>query len=212
MVGICSERTMTTLNLALDVIQFTALLALSAANGVIAYSVFRIQKDRNTPKLVVYVELVEDDDHEYLGLYVQNVGLVSALNVRVMADIEEWREGHPVRSKFQERYEAFEDHHVTLSPQDHRLYELPCIEGWALIVTAVASCSNGPSDGTRFAVGDDRFALRQVAFGKGRKGAIKRLKYRASSRARGSRDLHFVMDLTSLKDYNELFGDEAEGP
>ena len=67
---------MTTLNLALDVIQFAALLALSAANGVIAYSVFRIQKDRNTPKLVVYVELVEDDDHEYLGLYVQNVGLV----------------------------------------------------------------------------------------------------------------------------------------
>ena len=59
--------TMTTLDLALDVVQFVVLLVLSAANGVMAYSVFRIQKDRNTPKLVVYMELVEDDDHEYLG-------------------------------------------------------------------------------------------------------------------------------------------------
>ena len=52
---------MITLDLA-DVVQFVALLALSIANGVIAYSVLRIQKDRNTSKLVVYAELVEDDD------------------------------------------------------------------------------------------------------------------------------------------------------
>ena len=144
---------MTTLNLALDVIQFVTLLALSAANGAIAYSVLRIQKDRNTPKLAVYVELVEDDEHDYMGLYVQNVGLVPALNVRVIADIEEWSEGHPTRSKFHERYEAFEDHHVTLSPQEHRLYELPAIGGWALIVTVLTSCSNVPDDSTHFALG-----------------------------------------------------------
>ena len=35
-------------------------------------------------------------------------------------------------------------------------YELPAIEGWALFVTAVASCSNGPGDSTYFVVGDDR--------------------------------------------------------
>ena len=200
---------MITLDLA-DVVQFVALLALSIANGVIAYSVLRIQKDRNTSKLVVYAELVEDDDREYLGLYVQNVGLVPALNVRVVVDVEEWREGHPVSSRFHERYEAFQDHHVTLKSQEHRLYELPEIEGWALIVTALTSCNNGPSDGTYFVLGDDRSAHREVAIGKGGKKAIKRLKSRESSRMRESRDLHFVMGLNSLKDYDELFGGKAE--
>ena len=153
---------MITLNLALDIAQFFVLLALSAANGVIAYSVLRIQRDRNTPKLVMYVDIVEDDDHDYNGLYVQNVGLVPALNVLVRADIEEWREGHPVRSKFHERYEEFADRHITLNPQEHRLYELPWMEGWALIVTVVASCSNGPGDDMHFVVGRDRSALSQT--------------------------------------------------
>ena len=198
-----------TLDLALDVAQFVVLFILSVSNGVIAYSVFRVQKDRNTPKLVVYMELVEDDDREYLGLYVQNVGLVPALNVSVVVDIEEWREGHPVRSRFHERYEAFQDHHVTLKPQEHRLYELPAAEGWALIVSALTSCSNGPSDSTYFVLGDDRSAIREVAFGKGGKKAIKRLKSRESSRMRNSRELRFVMGLNSLKDYDELFGGQS---
>ena len=34
------------LDLAVDVVQFIVLLVLAAANGVIAYSVYRIQKDR----------------------------------------------------------------------------------------------------------------------------------------------------------------------
>ena len=203
---------MTSLDLALDIVQFAALFVLSITNGLIAYSVFKIQKDRNTPKLVVYMELVEEEGREYAGLYIQNVGLVPALNVRIVADIEEWKEGQPVRSRFHERYEAFEDHHVTLKPQDHRLYELPWMEGWSLIVATVASCSNGPSDSTYFVLGDDRSALRGIAFGKGRKRAIKRLKSRASSRMREARDLHFVMGLNSLKDYDELFGDKAERP
>ena len=203
---------MTSLDLALDIVQFAALFVLSVTNGLIAYSVFKIQKDRNTPKLVVYMELVEEEDREYAGLYIQNVGLVPALNVRIVADIEEWREGQPVRSSFHERYEAFEDHHVTLKPQDHRLYELPWMEGWSLIVATVAYCSNGPSDSTYFVLGDDRSALRGIAFGKGRKRAFKRLKSRESSRMREARDLHFVMSLSSLKDYDVLFGDKAERP
>ena len=197
------------LGLAVDVVQFAALLVLTVANGVIAYSVYRIQKDRNTPKLVVYMELVEENDREYMGLYVQNVGLVPALNVQVVADIEEWREGRPVRSRFHERYDEFHDHLVTLSPQEHRLYELPTIEGWALTVTVLASCSNGPSESTHFVLGDDRSALRQVLLGNESKKAIKRLKSQASSRMRDSRGVHFVMGLNSLKEYDELFGEKA---
>ena len=203
---------MTSLDLALDITQFVALFVLSVTNGLIAYSVFKLQKDRNTPKLVVYMELVEEEDREYPGLYVQNVGLVPALNVRILADIEEWRDGRPVKSKFHERYEAFNDHHVSLKPQDYKLYELPWMEGWSLMVTTVASCSNGPSDNAYFVLGDDQSALRKVAFGKGRKRAIKRLKSGKSSRMRGSRDLHFVMGLNSLKDYDELFGYKTESP
>ena len=198
------------LDLAVDVVQFAALLVLAVANGVIAYSVYRVQRGRNTPKVVVYMELVEEEDREYQGLYVQNVGLVPALNVRVVADIEEWREGRPVRSRFHERYDAFHDHLVTLSPQEHRLYELPAIEGWALTVTVLASCSNGPSDSAHFVVGHDRSALRQVVLGNESKKAVKRLKSQASSRMRDSRGLHFGMGLNSLKDYDELFGEKAE--
>ena len=118
---------MTTLDIALDVMQFVVLLVLSAANGVIAYSVFRIQKDRNTAKLVMYVELVEEDDPKdnYNALYVQNVGLVPALNVRITAVVEEWREEHPVVTRFHDKYDAFEDHHVMLRPQEYRMYALP---------------------------------------------------------------------------------------
>ena len=203
---------MTGLDVAIDVVQFTALLAVSAANGVIAYSVFRLQKDRNTPKLVLYVELVENDDHTYYGLYVQNVGLVPAVNIRVTADIEEWREGKPVQSRFHKEFQAFQDHHVSLNPQEYKVYELPWMEGWGLVITVVVSCSNGSSDSMHFAVGDDRYALRHVAFGKGRKSAIKRLESQAAIRNRESRDLHFVLGLTSLKDYDELFGDKADSP
>ena len=201
---------MTSLDLTLDIVQFAVLFVLSVANGLIAYSVLKIQRDRNTPKLVAHMELVEEEDREYAGLYVQNVGLVPALNVRIVADIEEWRDGRPVCSRFHERYEAFEDHHVDLKPQDHRLYELPWMEGWSLIVTTVVSCSNGPGDSTYFALGDDRSALREVAFGKSKKRAIKRLRSKESPKRRDSRDLHFVISLNSLKDYDELFGDRAQ--
>ena len=61
------------------------------------------------------------------------------------------------------------DHHITVKSQEYRLYELPWMEGWSLIVNAVASCSNGPSGNIYFVLGDDRAALREGMFGKGRK-------------------------------------------
>ena len=137
------------------------------------------------------------------------IALVPALNVRVTGEVEEWRDGRQVSSRFHERYEAFVDHHVTLNPEEHRVYELPAIEGWALIVTVLASCSNGPDDSAYFVVGEDRSALHHVAYGNGKKRAVKRLKSRGSTKSRGSRELRFAMDLTSLKDYEKLFGDKA---
>ena len=53
---------MLTLNLVFDLVQLAVVIALSIANGVIAYSVFKIQKDRNTGKPIVYMDLVEEDD------------------------------------------------------------------------------------------------------------------------------------------------------
>ena len=204
---------MTKQNLLFDVAQLVALLVLGVANGALAYLVYRIQKDRNTPKLVIYVELVEGDERDYYGLYVQNIGLVPALNVRVEVDVEEWRNGHAVKSKFHEEgYEMFEDSQVSLNPQQHRLYELPEIQGWALIIAARASCRNGPSDSICFALGDDRSAVRDVAFGKGQKRVLKRLGTKHSPRIFGSKEIRFTMGMNSLKDYVELFGGEAENP
>ena len=107
------------------------------------------------PETFTYLEFVEEGGRTCQGLYVQNVGLVPAKNVRVEADIEEWREGGIVESRFHESYDAFHDHLVTIGSQEHRLYELPAIEGWALTVTVLAACSSGPSDSAHFVVGDD---------------------------------------------------------
>ena len=203
---------MTSLDLALDIAQFATLFILSVANGVIAYFAFKTQKDRNTPKLVVYMELVEEEDREYPGLYVQNVGLVSALNVHIVVDIEEWRDGRPVKSRFHEDHDEFVDRHIALKPQEHRLYELPWMEGWSLVVTAVVSCGNGPSNNTHFVLGDDRSAIREFAFNKDKKRAIRRLKSRKASRMREPRGMLFGLGLNSLKDYNEMFGDKMESP
>ena len=79
---------MTSLDLALDIVQLAALFALSIANGLIAYSVFKIQKDRNTPKLVVDMELVAEEDREYAGLYIQNVGLVLSIPMPALRAVQ----------------------------------------------------------------------------------------------------------------------------
>ena len=203
---------MLSLDLALDIAQFVALLVVSGANGVIAYSVFKLQKDRNTPKLVVYVELVEEDDRDYYGLYVRNVGLVPALSVHILADIEVWRCGRPVKSSFHEKYVAFHGSHITLNSQDHRMYELPWLEGCSLIVTAVATCNNGPSDAMRSALGDDPLAIREVALRKRRQKAIKQFKSRTSSRTQGPRAPVIMLGLESMNDREDLLGDKTEDP
>ncbi len=207
---------MFTLNMVLDIFQFVALAALSIANGVIAYSVFKIQKDRNTPKLVMYIESFgeeeqdHDDDRALYAVHVQNVGLVPALNVRIVADIEEWRDGRPVRSKFHDRYDAFSDRHVILRSQEQKIYELPWMEGWSLIITMVASCSNGSSDSMHFMVGNEPLAYRAVSNDKRRKKAIKGLKSGVSWREREPRNMRMELDLKSLKDYVEDFTDNGE--
>ena len=210
MASVQVERLMLPLGLAIDIAQFTALFVLSLANGFIAYSVFKLQKERNTPNLVVYVELVEEDDRDYYGLYIQNVGLVPALNVSISVEIEEWRDGTPVKSKFHERYERFVGHHITLNSQDHKMYELPSMDGSSLIITSVASCSNGPSDNGYFVLGDDPSALWEVMFGKSRKRTLSRLMPWKSLEIQEPRRPLVSMDLDSLKDYEELEGDKTD--
>lgn len=194
----------------LDLVQFAVLFVLAAMNGTIAYSVFRIQRERNTPRMIVYVDTVEEDERVFQGLYIQNVGLVPALHVRTVVEVEEWRDGQLVQSRFHdEGFDAFQDGQVSLSPQEHRLYELPSIEGWSLIVRAVVSCKNGPGDSTRFALGDDPAAVQEVMFGTGRVKLLKRLRSRLSTNGQKVVDLRMVMGLNSLKNYGELFGDRG---
>ena len=208
---------MTTLNLAFDVIQLVTLVVLSTANGLIAYFVYKLQKDRNTPKLALYVDEIDvvneidlvNEDRVYDALYVQNVGLVPALNVQVVVDIEKLREGRPVTSRFHERYDAYHDSIVSLNPKEHRLYELPWAKESTLIYTAIASCSNGSEDSMHFAVGLDPAALILVTSDGGRKRAVKKLKSRLSSKGRAFWNARGFMGLTSMKDHDELFGDRA---
>ena len=58
-----------------DIIQVVAFAILSSANFALAYRIYKIQSDRNTPKLVVNSDLIEDDEHEANCIYVHNVGL-----------------------------------------------------------------------------------------------------------------------------------------
>ena len=208
-----SKRTMNAFGAAFDIVQFIAIIVLSVANGAIAYLVYRVQRDRNTSRLVMYVnEVREEEGRVYQGLYVQNVGLVPALNVRITVDIEEWRGGNPVRSRFHQRYDEFSDHLIALTPQAYRSYELPWMEGWSLLIAAVTSCSNGSGNNMYFAVGNDRTAQQQVLFNKKRGNrALKAVKMKAtgSKRGRGPHSVIYAMGLDSLKDYEELFGRDA---
>ena len=161
------EDTLTSMtwDLALRAMEFSALIALSVANGLIAYAVFKIQRDRNRARLVMFVDIVEEEEERpYYALYVQNLGLVPDRQIRIVADVEEWRNGSPVRSKFHQKFQAFEDSLVVLKPQEFRRYELPYPEGWALVITVIAECSNGSDDEMYFAAGDHPPAVRSVPF------------------------------------------------
>ena len=201
--------------LVISIIQTIASVLLSLTGITLAYFVYKIQHDRNTAKLVLVCdELLEDDEHEEpcSAIRILNVGLVPAVNVKFLIDIEEWQEGRKIRSRFHERYFAFEDTIPLLSPQDSRLYELPTPENKSYLFTAVATCRHGTGDEARYlqlgnstVVASDRIAFRQVK--EGRAAAIRRLKPRKRNSESAEYPI-FMMGASSMKDYNELFGDD----
>ena len=108
------------------------------------------------------------------------------------------------------KFQAFEDSLVVLKPQEFRRYELPYPEGWALVITVIAECSNGSDDEMYFAAGDHPPAVRSLAFGRAstKRKAIRAVKNKANARGRPTNELYFVLDLALLKDFPELFGND----
>ena len=91
--------------LVVGIIQTIASVILSLVGIMVAYLIYKVQRDRNTPKLVLVTgELLEDDEHEEecYAIRILNVGLVPAVNVSFLVDIEEWQDGREIRSKFHE--------------------------------------------------------------------------------------------------------------
>ena len=189
------------------IIQVVVFAILSLANFALAYRIYKIQSDRNTAKLVVNGHFIEDDEREASCISVYNVGLVPAVGVSVLIDIEEWKHGKRLDSRFHERCRAFSDHSVSLKPQDHRIYELPTIEDRACVFTAVATCRNGSGDEIRFfTMGNDPepMAARQVFSRSQKKKGIKALK--SQLRPKGGLP---TVSTNSLRYYDDLFSDES---
>ena len=202
--------------LVVGIIQTIASVILSLVGIMVAYLIYKVQRDRNTPKLVLVTgELLEDDEHEEecYAIRILNVGLVPAVNVSFLMDIEEWQDGREIRSKFHERgYSAFSDTIPLLDSQESRLYEQPTPEDKSYIFTVMVTCRNGIGDRVRYlTLGNlsvpesDAVAFQHVTAG--RSAAIRKLK---SLGRTGNHRVRVVMGANSLKDYNELFGrDEA---
>ena len=187
----------------LDIVQIFVLAFLSLANFALAYLIYKIQSDRNTPKLIVSNDVIEDDEHEANAIYVHNVGLVPAVGVNLLIDIEEWKGGTRLDSRFHEQHSAFSDRYVSLQPQEFRVYELPTMEDRCCVFTAVVECRNGPGDQIRFVlVGTppDANAMHEVFSKSRRKKGIKALKKRKKHK-----DMRSLIGANSLKDYDDLF-------
>ena len=110
--------------LTMSIIQTISSVVLSLTGVMLAFLVYRIQRDRNTPKVVlVNGEVIEGDEPEEAcyAVRILNVGLVPAINVDFLVDIEEWRNGEKIRSKFHERYSAFHDTIPLLESMGSRL-------------------------------------------------------------------------------------------
>ncbi len=198
--------------LVIGIIQTVASVILSLVGIMVAYLIYKIQRDRNTPTLVLVAdEVIEDDEREEecYAIRILNVGLVPAVNVSFLMDIEEWQDGREIRSKFHEEgYSAFSDTIPLLDSQESRLYELPTPEDKSYIFTVIVTCRNGTGDQVRFltmgnssAPESDAVAFHHVAAG--RSAAIRKLK---SLRRTGNHRVRMTMGANSLKDYNELFG------
>ena len=144
----------------------SAVAALVAtASFALALNVHKMQRNLMMPKLVVFTDLIEGDDREAAyGLFVKNVGQHPAISVNVKINIEEWRDGHSLTSKWDE-WDSFGESIVVLQPQEHRVYELPSsLESY--IVTASATSSNCSPNHIKISVGSDLGAFREV-MGKG---------------------------------------------
>ena len=192
-----------------DIIHVVVFAILSLANFALAYRIYKIQSDRNTAKLVVNSDVTEDDEHDANCIYVHNVGLIPAVAVHVLIDIEEWKDGKRLDYRFHKRYFAFSDSSISLRPQDYLTYELPTLEDRDCVFTAVVTCSNGLGDEIRFLqIGNDPdpMAIRQVFQRSRRKKGIKALKSQLKSHRR-SKILVATMGANSLKDYDDLFSD-----
>ena len=184
----------------LGIVQAVVLVMLSVSNLTLAYCVYKIQRDRNTAKLVITGDaVIEVDDHEAYVLRVYNVGLVPAVGITLLVYVEDWKNGKELTTIFRERYFAYHDRVVHLNPQDFLEYELPMLEDRSCIITAVITCDNGTGDDSRFMLAgmeSDPSAFRQVR--RRQKSAIKRLK----SKERPN-NLRIMLDANMLKNHGE---------
>ena len=198
--------------LVVGIIQTVASVILSLVGIAAAYLIYKIQRDRNMPKLALVTdEVLEDDEHEEAryAIRILNVGLVPAVNVSLLVDIEEWEDGREIRSEFHERgFSAFSDRIPLLNSQESRLYELPTPEDKSYIFTVILTCRDGIGDQARYlTMGNasvpesDAVAFQHVAAG--RSAAFRKLK--SLGRTENHRVPMFI-GANSLKDYNKLFG------
>lgn len=104
--------------LIIDIFQTISSVVLSSVAIVLAVMVYRIQRDRNRAKLMLTDELIEDDERgePAQGIRIRNVGLVRAVNIKLLADIEEWKDDQLLNSKFHERFDAYSDNLAVLEP------------------------------------------------------------------------------------------------
>lgn len=111
------------------IVQAILFAILSIANFALAYRMYVIQRDRNTAKLAITSdEIFEVEDREAYALRVYGVALVPAVGVRLLVDVEDWKNGKELMTEFRERYFAYSDRAVQLNPQDFLEYEPPMLE------------------------------------------------------------------------------------
>ena len=196
------------IQLIVAIVQTIATVVLSIAGVILAYLVYKIQRDRNTAKLVLVCDELIEDDESGIARYqirVLNFGLVPAVRVRLVADIEEWKDGIMVRPSPGEEHYPFQDTIQLLASQDSQSYELPMpTEGRDFVVTAMVTCHGGLGDDARFGLQGDssdieyfQAVFREVSAGKA--SAMKRLTGRHS----------IWRDAKSLKNYDNLYKEMA---
>ena len=152
--------------LMIDIIQTVASVLLSSAAIALAFMVYRIQRDRNTPKLMIIADEVTRDDKPVVTIRILNVGLVPAIKVRLSINVKEWEAGGRSEPEIQTVSDTF----AILESQKSRLLEIPTRGDRSYIFTVTASCHNGIGDKAQhFQIGvpswgaaSNRIAMRRV--------------------------------------------------